>query len=90
MNFPRLSTFKPFFTVHKKYIHINLDLVSSQFSFLTFSQKIFKISFSGLVCYRTVTDNEFSPSVCRPKDVVSKWTNEFLDCWNDPKCVLPL
>ncbi|XP_011442765.3 uncharacterized protein LOC128162687 [Crassostrea angulata] len=44
----------------------------------------------GLVCYRTVTDNEFSPSVCRPKDVVSKWTNEFLDCWNDPKCVLPL
>lgn len=48
MNFPRLSTFKPFFTVHRKYIHINLDLVSSQFSFLTFYRKFLKYLFQVL------------------------------------------
>ncbi|XP_062599599.1 uncharacterized protein LOC134261160 [Saccostrea cucullata] len=44
----------------------------------------------GLVCDRVVSDNKFTPSICRPKDVVSKWTNDFLDCWNDANCVLPL
>lgn len=90
MNSPRLSIFKAIFTAYINYMHTKFTSCVLKNFIAHISQFFLKNISSGLVCYRTVTDNEFSPSVCRPKDVVSKWTNEFLDCWNDPKCVLPL
>ncbi|XP_033762073.1 uncharacterized protein LOC117343714 [Pecten maximus] len=44
----------------------------------------------GLRCYRHVSDHEFSPSICREKAYVEKQRRNWLSCYKDPKCKLPM
>lgn len=45
----------------------------------------------GLTCFRSfLADNTIAPFRCQDKSYVDRETNEFMDCFQNPKCQLPL
>ncbi|KAK3109003.1 hypothetical protein FSP39_020735, partial [Pinctada imbricata] len=45
---------------------------------------------AGLECYRDVIEDGFIAPMCREKDFVNQKTKDFIECYSDPNCKLPI